>query len=91
MQRECRNGHPLSVAGRLVVRWCSECCRFEILVWASSSEYEATATLIPEWASVVRLEDDEWRDRSLTKYVTALASTVRLLQADDDSGVRRLL
>lgn len=47
-------------------------------------------TLIPEWAHVITLENDEWASRTLTKYITGLAETVRRLQIDDRRGAARL-
>lgn len=91
MQAECRNGHPLPVRGLLAVRWCSRCSRYELRVWAGGTQGGDTATLLPEWASVVRLEDDEWAARTLAKHATGLAQSVRLLTEDVESGVLRLL
>lgn len=88
--QECQIGHSLSVTGRIAVRWCPECSRFELRVWAVGTSGDNVQTLIPEWAEVVRLEDDDWASRTLTKYITALAQTVRTLENDERHGVSRL-
>lgn len=75
----------------MAVRWCPECARFEVRVWASEDKEGGRLDLIPEWAGVIRLEDDEWLARTLTKYVTGMAHTVRTLEDDERRGVMRLL
>lgn len=87
----CRDGHETNVRGYLSLRWCPECSRFELRVWAKASEGDIVQTLIPEWADVVRLEDDEWLARTLAKYVTGLAQVTRTLENDERSGQLRLL
>lgn len=88
---KCQDGHSLSVAGRMVVRWCPECARVELRVWAAEDGAERVVTLIPEWAEVVRLEDDEWAARTITKYATGLVHIVRQFEDDERRGVARLL
>lgn len=87
----CQDGHGIPVRGHLSVTWCPECARFEIKVWAAdTSSVGERVSLLPEWAHVIRLEDDEWASRSLTKYVTGLAQTVRTITDDERRGVARL-
>lgn len=87
---QCRNGHSLSVVGRVSVRWCPECSTFELRVWAVGQEDPVVTTLIPEWADVVRVPGDDWADRTFTKYMTGLAHTVRTLEDDERRGIARL-
>lgn len=91
MQRECRNGHPIPVRGLLRITWCAECDRYELHAWAVSTEAADFINLLPEWSGGVLLPDDEWRDRTLTRYVTGLTQTVRTLADDEAAGRLRLL
>lgn len=89
--RDCRDGHSLSVTGRISVRWCPDCSRYEVRVWAVADSSGTVQTLIPEWAEVIHLPDDEWLDRTLGKYIRSLAATVRTIEEDERAGVMRLL
>lgn len=88
--QDCRDGHTLSVVGRITLRFCPECACYEVRVWASCSETPEIRSLIPEWAEMVRLPADEWTERSLNKYIRGLAESVRTLEVDERNGVARL-
>lgn len=89
---ECREGHNHVVGGHLVIRWCPECGVFELRVWVSDGFRDgAVHVLTPEWAGLVRLQDDEWTERTLNKYVRSLAAVVRQFETDERLGVARLL
>jgi hypothetical protein len=89
--QECPNGHPLSVVGRLTVRWCPEDGRFLVKAWVADETDHTIELVTPEWAWPHELQDDEWRDRTLTKHVTTLANLTRKLEDDIRHGVARLL
>lgn len=91
MQRECVSGHPIEFRGLLRLSWCVECGRFELHAWAASASKDPVVNLLPEWAAVVLLPDDEYLQRTLTKYATGLAQSVRLMAEDDAAGRLRLL
>lgn len=91
MQRECRDGHPIAVRGLVRLTWCCSCERFELHAWAVETEKSGFHNLLPEWSSGVLLRDDEFRDRTITKYATGLAQLVRQLEQDERSGQLRLL
>lgn len=89
---KCREGHDHVVGGHLVIRWCPECGRYELRVWASDGVRDGVVSVLtPEWADVIRLEDDEWLERTLTKYVRSLAEVVRQFETDERLGIARLL
>lgn len=88
--RECQDGHSLSVAARITVRWCPECARFEVRAWVAGTTPEREALLTPEWAHVQRFEDDEWLERNLTRLIRRAAGSVRTMEDDERHGVARL-
>lgn len=89
--QDCPNGHPLSVVGRLTIRWCPEDGRFVVRAWLSDEQDRMVELVTPEWAWPQELLDDEFRDRTLTKHVTSLANLARQMEDDLRRGIARLI
>lgn len=90
MQRASESTSETSVIGHLTIRWDVVERKFHLRVWVRDVDENGVRNLTPEWAEVVHLEDDEWCQRTLYKYVTALAEVTRIAADDEDQGRARL-
>lgn len=87
----CKANHLLNqYVGTVSVRWCEECRKYSVRLWARDSKADAVANLVPEWTTEILIADDEWTERSLLRAIRAVAATIQLMERDEAAGQLRL-